>query len=159
MIIHGYDFAFSTLNAADIERLEAAKDAYQKKSQAEQKRAEREQLSYADTLRCQCRTIMQFIDEVFGSGASAKLGLDGSDFGKAISILTEIKAAFTAEKKDLQDAMMAPQNREQRRKKHKNDRHAVSFPAQAPAEELVARVDKKTRREQLLRELAALEND
>ena len=54
-----------------------------------------------------------------------------------------------------------PQNRAQRRaEKRQKDKHKppVSYPAQPAAAQMVERVDKATRRRQLLTELAALEN-
>lgn len=158
MIFHGQEFEFSSLNANDIERMEQANARFQAASHAEAARAEREHLSYSNALRGQCRVVMQFIDEVFGAGASERLGLDGNDLGKALNIVKEAKAAVAAEKQAFQaDAAPIPQNREQRRAQQKKKQHPpqpVQFPAQEPpAAAMVNRVDKQARQKELMREL------
>ena len=156
MIFHGQEFEFSSLNANDIERMEQANARFQAASHAEAARAEREHLSYSNALRGQCRVVMQFMDEVFGAGASERLGLDGNDLGKALNIIKEAKAAVAAEKQTFQaDAAPIPQNREQRRnqkKHHPNPPIALSAPQQ-PAAAMVNRVDKQARQKELMREL------
>lgn len=158
MIFHGQEFEFSSLNANDIERMEQANARFQAASHAEAARAEREHLSYSNALRGQCRVVMQFMDEVFGAGASERLGLDGNDLGKALSIVKEAKAAIVAEKQAFQaDAAPIPQNREQRRAQQKKKQHPpqpAQFPAQEPpAAAMVNRVDKQARQKELMREL------
>lgn len=157
MILHGQEFAFSSLNANDIERMEQANTKFQAASRAEAARAEREHLSYSNALRGQCRIVMQFMDEVLGAGASERLGLDGNDLGKALNIVKEAKAAVAAEKQAFQpEAAPIPQNREQRRaqqkKKHPNPPIALSAPQQSAAA-MVNRVDKQARQKELMREL------
>lgn len=180
MLIHGYDFAFSFLNANDVERLQAATARYQQESQAELDRVRQGKLSYLDGLRAQCRAVMRFLDTVFGEGASGQLGLDGHDLGKAMEVLVEARTALLDEKKAMQDALTLPQNRAQRRSQKRSKQRkrasrpapavpfpdpaaqasaAISTPKKPAAAEMVARVDKQTRRKQLLQELAALEND
>ncbi len=166
MILHGQEFEFSSLNANDIERMEQANTKFQAASRAEAARAEQEHLSLANALRGQCRAVMQFLDEVFGAGASERLGLDGNDLGKALNIVKEAKAAIAAEKQAFSaEVSPVPQNREQRRAQQKKKHHPpqpVQFPAQElpAAAAMVDRVDKQAAREQLIRGLAALlDND
>lgn len=160
MILHGQEFEFSSLNANDIERMEQANTKYQAASRAEAARAEREHLSLANALRGQCRVVMQFLDEVFGAGASERLGLDGNDLGKALNIVKEAKSAIAAEKQAFQaDAAPIPQNREQRRAQKKKKNHPpqpVNFPERPvpqSAAAMVERVDKQARQKELVREL------
>ena len=156
MILHGQEFEFSSLNANDIERMEQANARFQAASHAEAARAEREHLSYSNALRGQCRVVMQFMDEVFGAGASERLGLDGNDLGKALNIVKEAKAAVAAEQAFQPEAAPIPQNREQRRAQQKKKHHPpqpVQFPAQEPpAAAMVNRVDKQARQKELVRE-------
>ena len=84
MKIFEQEFDFSPLNANDVERMEQAKAQLDRETEAERQRLQRERVSYADGLRGQCRLLMHFLDGVLGDGASARLGLDGNDLGKAM---------------------------------------------------------------------------
>lgn len=155
MIICNLEFEFSALNADDIDRMEAASKQQISRAKAEAKRLERENASYSDILRSQCRVLMDYFDAVLGDGASQRLGLTGSDLGKCTQVATEFKAAIEAEKATAQAAITVPPvqgNRAQRRAERKHNKHKppVSYPAAQP--------DKTARRKQLLAELAALEN-
>lgn len=163
-------FNFSSLNADDLERMESARARYSARSTSELRRAQKQHLSYADSLRSQCRVLMDFFDEVLGEGSAAALGLNGSNYDKALLYMKQLTDAVQAEQKMyaemLHESMPASvptaANREQRRAqaKHQNRRgDPVSFRAQPAAARMVERVDSKAaRREELLRELAALDN-
>lgn len=162
MKIFEQEFDFSPLNANDIERMEQAKAQLDRETEAERQRLQRERVSYADGLRGQCRLLMHFLDGVLGDGASASLGLDGNDLGKAMEVVVEMTRVVNEGRKKfaLPDGPAAPipQNRAQRRqqKKHKPHSRSDGF---GPAVQMVERVDDKAaRRAELLRELNALEH-
>lgn len=161
MKIFEQEFDFSPLNANDIERMDQAKAQLDRETEAERQRLQRERVSYADGLRGQCRLLMHFLDGVLGDGASARLGLDGNDLGKALEVVVEMTRVVNEGRKKfaLPDGTAAPipQNREQRRAQQKKKQHPpqpVQFPAQEPpAAAMVNRVDKQARQKELMREL------
>lgn len=159
MKIFEQEFDFSPLNANDIERMEQAKAQLDRKAEAERQRLQRERVSYADGLRGQCRLLMHFLDGVLGDGASARLGLDGNDLGKALEVVVEMtRVVNEGRKKFALPAAPIPQNRAQRRqqKKHTPRSRSEGF---GPAVQMVERVDDKAaRRAELLRELNALKH-
>lgn len=162
MKIFEQEFDFSPLNANDIERMDQAKAQLDRETEAERQRLQRERVSYADGLRGQCRLLMHFLDGVLGDGASARLGLDGNDLGKAMEVVVEMTRVVNEGRKKfaLPDGPAAPipQNRAQRRqqKKHKPRSPSEGF---GPAVQMVERVDDKAaRRAELLRQLNALEH-
>lgn len=159
MKIFEQEFDFSPLNANDIERMEQAKAQLDCETEAERQRLQRERVSYADGLRGQCRLLMHFLDGVLGDGASARLGLDGNDLGKAMEVVVEMtRVVNEGRKKFALPAAPIPQNRAQRRqqKKHTPRSRSEGF---GPAVQMVERVDDKAaRRAELLRELNALEH-
>lgn len=159
MKIFEQEFDFSPLNANDIERMEQAKAQLDREAEAERQRLQRERVSYADGLRGQCRLLMHFLDGVLGDGASARLGLDGNDLGKALEVVVEMtRVVNEGRKKFALPAAPIPQNRAQRRqqKKHTPRSRSEGF---GPAVQMVERVDDKAaRRAELLRELNALEH-
>ncbi len=166
MNLRGYVFQFSSLNANDAERMQAATQKMQARVRAEGGRYVPKGDGYPAWLRFQCSVFMEYLDDILGAGASEKLGLDGSDYGECIKLAQEFQAAMAAEK-DVAAAQLAsapqnlPQNREQRRKQKKHQPNppiALPLPQPPAAAAMVARVDKQTRREQLLRELEALDN-
>ena len=162
MKIFEQEFDFSPLNANDVERMEQAKAQLDRETEAERQRLQRERVSYADGLRGQCRLLMHFLDGVLGDGASARLGLDGNDLGKAMEVVVEMTRVVNEGRKKfaLPDGPAAPipQNRAQRRqqKKHPPRSRSEGF---GPAVQMVERVDDKAAsRAELLRELNALEH-
>ena len=159
MKIFEQEFDFSPLNANDIERMEQAKAQLDRETEAERQRLQRERVSYADGLRGQCRLLMHFLDGALGDGASARLGLDGNDFGKALEVVVEMtRVVNEGRKKFALPAAPIPQNRAQRRqqKKHPPRSRSEGF---GPAVQMVERVDDKAaRRAELLRQLNALEH-
>ena len=159
MKIFEQEFDFSPLNANDIERMEQAKAQLDREAEAERQRLQRERVSYADGLRGQCRLLMHFLDGVLGDGASARLGLDGNDLGKALEVVVEMtRVVNEGRKKFALPAAPIPQNRAQRRqqKKHTPRSRSEGF---GPAVQMVERVDDKAaRRAELLRELKALKH-
>lgn len=162
MKIFEQEFDFSPLNANDIERMEQAKAQLDRETEAERQRLQRERVSYADGLRGQCRLLMHFLDGVLGDGASARLGLDGNDLGKALEVVVEMTRVVNEGRKKfaLPDGTAAPipQNRAQRRQQKKHKPRSSSEGV-APAVQMVERVDDKAaRRAELLRELNALEH-
>lgn len=162
MKIFEQEFDFSPLNANDIERMEQAKAQLDRETEAERQRLQRERVSYADGLRGQCRLLMHFLDGVLGDGASARLGLDGNDLGKALEVVVEMTRVVNEGRKKfaLPDGPAAPipQNRAQRRQQKKHQRRSRSERF-GPAVQMVERVDDKAaRRAELLRELNALEH-
>lgn len=162
MKIFEQEFDFSPLNANDIERMDQAKAQLDRETEAERQRLQRERVSYADGLRGQCRLLMHFLDGVLGDGASARLGLDGNDLGKALEVVVEMTRVVNEGRKKfaLPDGPAAPipQNRAQRRQQQKHPRRSRSE-GFAPAVQMVERVDDKAAlRAELLRELNALEH-
>lgn len=162
MKIFEQEFDFSPLNANDIERMEQAKAQLDRETEAERQRLQRERVSYADGLRGQCRLLMHFLDVVLGDGASARLGLDGNDLGKALEVVVEMTRVVNEGRKKfaLPDGPAAPipQNRAQRRQQKKHPPRSRSEGV-APAVQMVERVDDKAaRRAELLRQLNALEH-
>lgn len=159
MKIFEQEFDFSPLNANDIERMDQAKAQLDRETEAERQRLQRERVSYADGLRGQCRLLMHFLDGVLGDGASARLGLDGNDLGKALEVVVEMtRVVNEGRKKFALPAAPIPQNRAQRRqqKKHTPRSRSEGF---GPAVQMVERVDDKAaRRAELLRELNALKH-
>lgn len=124
MKIFDKEFAFSSLNANDIERLEQAKAKLEKAEEAERQRAQQTpNMSYAEGIRGQCRIVEAF-DDVLGEGSAASLGLDGNDLGKALTVMTELTRAANQEKQKFDPSLLAPQlNREQRRKAKRRRHH------------------------------------
>lgn len=98
MLICNQEFAFSPLNADDIERMEQAQKKLRRASAQEAERVQQEHCGYAEQLRGQCRLIMDFLDETLGAGASVRLGLTGNDLGQCSDVVEQIKAAISAEK-------------------------------------------------------------
>ena len=146
MIINGLEFPFSALNADDLDRLETAQEHMKQADAIERHRAK---TGLADAIRGQCRLVMGFLDELLGEGASARLGLTGSDFKACQQVVSEIHDRIAEEQAELQ---AQPTNREQRRaaaKAQQRTRTAgrivnnqpVSFPQPAAAR-MVGRVDK-----------------
>lgn len=146
MIINGLEFPFSALNADDLDRLETAQEYMKQADAIERHRAK---TGLADAIRGQCRLVMGFLDELLGEGASARLGLTGSDFKACQQVVSEIHDRIAEEQAELQ---AQPTNREQRRaaaKAQQRTRTAgrivnnqpVSFPQPAAAR-MVERVDK-----------------
>lgn len=146
MIINGLEFPFSALNADDLDRLETAQEHMKQADAIERHRAK---TGLADAIRGQCRLVMGFLDELLGEGASARLGLTGSDFKACQQVVSEIHDRIAEERAELQ---AQPTNREQRRaaaKAQQRTRTAgrivnnqpVSFPQPAAAR-MVERVDK-----------------
>lgn len=168
MILRDHEFDFSALNADDIDHMEAALKRQLVFAASEKARYTREHVNTQGILRSQCRIFMNFLDEVLGEGAAELLGLNGSNFNECQKLALEFNKAMEAEKAavkaELNEALVqaapaAPQNRDQRRqnmKKKKRKPHGHS----TPAIQMVERVDAKAaRREELLRELKALDND
>ena len=125
MKIFDKEFAFSSLNANDIERLEQAKAKLEKAEEAERQRAQQTpNMSYAEGIRGQCRIVEAFVDDVLGEGSAVALGLDGNDLGKALTVMTELTRATNQEKQKFDPSLLAPQlNREQRRKAKRRRHH------------------------------------
>jgi hypothetical protein len=109
MIINGLEFPFSALNADDLDRLETAQEHMKQADAIERNRAK---TGLADAIRGQCRLVMGFLDELLGEGASARLGLTGSDFKACQQVVSEIHDRIAEEQAELQ---AQPTNREQRR--------------------------------------------
>lgn len=119
MIICGQEFAFSALNANDVERMETAQKHQQEANAAEQERYTAENVSYPGILRSQCRMMMDYLDEVLGEGASERLHLDDGDFGAVLKVCENFKQAIAAEKAAINGQLSAsletPRNRAERR--------------------------------------------
>lgn len=119
MIICGQEFAFSALNANDVERMETAQKHQQEANAAEQERYTAENVSYPGILRSQCQMMMDYLDEVLGEGASERLHLDDGDFGAVLKVCESFKQAIAAEKAAINGQLSAPletpRNRAERR--------------------------------------------
>lgn len=141
----GQEFAFSALNAKDLERMEYAGEQMQQAfAQLQNKTADP-----LEMVRASCRIFVQYITDVLGQDAAQLLGLDDNDLGKAMQAVDSMVEGIKADRGALDSLLtkygVSPMNREQRR--------AVAFkPAGAQA-------SKAARRQELLAQLAALEND
>lgn len=158
MVICGQEFEFSMMNANDLDRFEDANERMQRRSAEEAEQFQRGGVRLGDHARAQARIAMDCIDEILGAGASARLGLNENYMAPIYDVIEELGNAFAAEKQRYAAKPSQPMNREQRRAQAKKNRHKppVSYPA-PPAARMVERVDKATRRKQLLAELAALD--
>lgn len=161
--VQGKEFPFSSLNANDADRVDAARKAFKAQWNVACQKAVH--MPTGDGLRTLCRVVLEFIDQVLGEGASALLGLDENTCDKALLCMNEMIEAVEAEQKSFKElfphsaSAPIPQNRAQRRqqKKHKPRSRSEGF---APALQMVERVDDKAaRRAELLRELNALEHE
>lgn len=172
MTILDQEFNFSTLNATDVDRMLAATEKQKQRAAAEGGRYTPEGSSYPDWLRFQCRLFMDYLDEVLGEGASARLGLDGSNFNDCMKVSQAFAEAMAAEKQGVVDfvrpdptpaqptaaLISAPMNRAQRRAAAKaHPAKLAAYPAVSDFQKREA--DKADRRKQLLAELAELDND
>lgn len=176
MIILDQEFNFSTLNAADVDRMLAATEKQKQRAAAEGGRYTPEGSGYPDWLRFQCRLFMDYLDEVLGEGASARLGLDGNNFNDCMKVSQAFAEAMAAEKQGVVDFVRpdstpaqptaapipvpipAPMNRAQRRAAAKaHPAKLAAYPAVSDFQKREA--DKADRRKQLLAELAELDND
>ena len=124
MIINGLEFPFSALNADDLDRLETAQEHMKQADAIERHRAK---TGLADAIRGQCRLVMGFLDELLGEGASARLGLTGSDFKACQQVVSEIHDRIAEEQAELQ---AQPTNREQRRAAAKAQQRRAAAKAQ-----------------------------
>lgn len=172
MLIHGQEFDFSLLNANDLDRLEDALDEMTGRARPRQPVRTGE----CPPGRPSPRTGPRFHArprQDLGRRGIRRLGLNENDVSRLYDVLDEITQAAAAEKARYSRPAAVPQNRAQRRaEKRKKDKHKppVSYPGQpvsrsegfypqaVPAAQMVERVDKASRRKQLLDELAALEN-
>lgn len=167
--VQGKNFPFSSLNANDLDRFEAAFRACPGKMNAARQHAAQAHLSSGDSLRAVCRVVLDLIDATLGAGASAQLGLDENTCDKALICWKEMIDAVGVEQASFREMFQpaapvpAPQNRAQRRQKKKHKPHsrsegfhpdAIDFPKQPPKADA-----KAARRAELLKELAALDND
>lgn len=168
--VQGKNFPFSSLNANDLDRFEAAFRAYPGKMNAARQHAAQAHLSSGDSLRAVCRVVLDLIDATLGAGASAQLGLDENTCDKALICWKEMIDAVGVEQASFREMFQpaatapAPKNRAQRRQQKKHKPHsrsegfhpdAIDFPKQSPA----LKDPKAERRAELLKELAALDND
>ena len=124
MIINGLEFPFSALNADDLDRLETAQEHMKQADAIERNRAK---TGLADAIRGQCRLVMGFLDELLGEGASARLGLTGSDFKACQQVVSEIHDRIAEEQAELK---AQPTNREQRRAAAKAQQRRAAAKAQ-----------------------------
>lgn len=160
MLIHGQEFDFSLLNANDLDRLEDALDEMTREGEAETARCERENVRLGDRLRAQARVSMRGLDQDLGRRGIRRLGLNENDVSRLYDVLDEITQAAAAEKARYSRPAAVPRTapsaglRSARRTS--TSRRELSGPA--CRRQVVERVDKATRRKQLLTELAALEN-
>ena len=158
MLICGQEFDFSLMNANDLDRFEDANDRMQRKSAEEAEQFQRGGVRLGAHMRAQTRIAMECIDEILGEGASARLGLDENNMAPVYDVIEELGNAFAAEKQRYAAKLTQPMNREQRRAAEKAASQARKSAVNYPAAQSVKYVDKTARRQQLLAELAALEN-
>lgn len=169
MLINGIEFDFSTLNADDVQRMKAALEKQKTRAETEGRKYTPDGDGYEDWLCFQCRIFEDYLDEVLGEGASAKLGLNGRNFKACMDVSKAFTAAMAAEKQDLVEQLHpdaasaqpaastavpipAPMNREQRRAVAKAS--PVKLQVHPDAEKHEA--GKADRREKLQKALAAL---
>ena len=148
----GQEFEFSSLDANDLARSDQAGQRMQQAFAREQKRSLNQPGGSVDGIRASCRIFARYIDDVLGQGAAQRLGLNDHDLAKALLAVDEMVEAILRDQKQLDPLLHKYQGRGA-----KVAQPPVSYPA-TPAAQLVRRVDKNARRQQLLAELAALEN-
>lgn len=119
MIIHNQKFDFSPLNANDVERMEQAQQQLERWNEEENLRVQREHCGTAEQIRGQCRLMMRYLDAVLGEGASARLGLDGSDMDACSAVFGELATAIDAEFSGAKSKLTQPLNRTKRRKRRR----------------------------------------
>ena len=121
MKIRGIEVDFNFLDADDAERFE--KEAERVKEECEIKG--RQQMSYSQTIREECKVIDKFFDNVFGEGISQKLFNGKNNLEEHIKAFEDIVNEKVEQQKGLQNAFNRYQpNREQRRyeQHHKGNR-------------------------------------
>lgn len=96
--VFGKEFEFSAMNADDIRRVDKAAAALSDAQAEQEQRMRARTMSMAECLRAQCRILEQFLDDVLGRGAAARLGLNGSDLGRAMDAIDALTKAVEAER-------------------------------------------------------------
>lgn len=116
MKVRGIEFEFNPLNASHLERMAQAQEAYMARDK-EIRAADKPDLrSRIATVRAQCRNIVDFVDNMLGEGASAKLEMDPDDLGDCLSVLEDVTKSSMDTKRQAESAA---KNRAQRRAKKK----------------------------------------
>lgn len=121
MKIKNIEVDFNFLDADDIERFE--KEAKKVRQECEIKG--KEEMSYSQLIREECRIINNFFDNVFGEGVSEKLFGNKSNLEDHIKAFEDIVQEKIEKQRGLQNTFDRYQpNREQRRynKYHKGNR-------------------------------------
>ena len=112
MKIKDIEVDFDFFDADDAERFE--NEAKIIKEQSEKKK--KENLSYPEAIREECKVIEDFFDKVFGEGVSQKLFNGKKNLAEHIKTFEDIIQAKLEKQKDLQNTFdRYMPNREQRR--------------------------------------------
>ena len=112
MKIKDIEVEFDFLDADDVERFE--KEAEKVKKQCEIK--EKQEMSYSQMIREECKIVNCFFDNVFGEGISEKLFKGKMNLEEHIKIFEDIVKEKMRQQKGLEDTLKRYQpNREQRR--------------------------------------------
>jgi hypothetical protein len=110
MKINGIEFPFNPQNAAHLERMETAFEAYKEENERDKALADGSVRGGIAFLRADNASIARFLDAVLGEGAAVALGADPDDHEASLSALTTVCDAIKA-------SCVGTQNRQMRRAK------------------------------------------
>ena len=112
MKIKDIEVNFDFLDADNAEKFENAAKIVLEKCKEKQKN----EMSYSESIKEECKVIEEFFDKVFGEGISQKLFNGKKNLGEHITAFEDIVKAKIEKQKDLQTVYDRYQpNREQRR--------------------------------------------
>ena len=112
MKIRDIEVDFDFLDADDVERFENEA----RRVEEECKLKDKQEMSYAQTIREECNIVEKFFDNVFGSGISEKMFKGKKNLSEHIKAFEDIVNMKNEKQKDLQSTLDRYQpNREQRR--------------------------------------------
>ena len=113
MKIRNIEVDFSFLDADDIEKFE---------NEAKCQLKEKEELTYSQSLREQCKIIDEFFDAVFGEGVSFKLFNGNKNLEEHMKIFEDIIKEKIEEQKGLKNRFERYQPNRQERRYNKNNK-------------------------------------
>lgn len=111
MTIKGIEFEFNPGNAAHVERVQAAAEAYNEAHKADAALADGTLPGAVAFMRADNRSIKAFVDTILGPGSAEALGWDPDDHDKALDLMQTLSDSISAAMSRLTG------NRKQRRAK------------------------------------------
>jgi len=121
MKIRNIEVDFNFLDADDVERFEKKVEIVKKECELKDK----QQMSYSQAIREECKIINNFFDKVFGQGVAEKIFGNKNNLADHIKAFEDIVNEKIEQQKGLQNTFERYQpNREQRRynKYHKGNK-------------------------------------